>query len=162
MDASNYQVGACIMQRVKVVACCSHKLTKTQQNCSTMEKELLSVVLTLSEFRTMVLGTELHVCTDHKNLTYSTLNSLRVLRWHLFLEERGAKCHYIQVSKDLLVDAFLRLPCMDPPSLEEKESRSSAVSEDSLFIDECLLDCFVNFPSTESSDPLDLGLIQQE
>jgi len=149
MDASNYQVGACIMQRVKVVACCSHKLTKTQQNCSTMEKELLSVVLTLSEFRTMVLGTELHVCTDHKNLTYSTLNSLRVLRWHLFLEER-------------LVDAFLRLPCMDPPSLEEKESRSSAVSEDSLFIDECLLDCFVNFPSTESSDPLDLGLIQQE
>jgi hypothetical protein len=67
-DASNYQFGACIMQDNHPGAYYSRKLNSAQPNYAPIDKELLCVIATLKEFWSMLLGVELHIYTDHKNI----------------------------------------------------------------------------------------------
>ena len=174
-DASDLQLGTVIVQDNQPIAFYSRKLNAAQRNYTTMEKELLSVIKTLKEFCTMLFGCrELHVWTDHKNLTYTTLNSQRVLCWCLFLEDFHPTFHYIPGDHNSLTDALSHLPTFgrqdpgaalvlspvetmlrakldqagqdfDPFMTSSPEAPSAVFSGYSMAMDNpSLIDCFVN------------------
>jgi RNase H-like domain found in reverse transcriptase len=65
-DASHTQLGAVISQKGKPIAFYSRKLKPEQTRYTTTERELLSIVETLKEFRNILLGQKLVVHTDWK------------------------------------------------------------------------------------------------
>jgi len=86
-DASKLQLGAFISQNNQPIAFYSRKLNPNQVNYTTTERELLSIMETLKEFRNILLGQKLKVYTDNKNLMYKTFSTERVMHWKLILEE---------------------------------------------------------------------------
>jgi hypothetical protein len=73
-----------------------HKLNSAQHNYATIDKELLCVDATLREFRSMVLGAELHMYTDHKSILNVGNSSEQRLRWISYVDEYGPTIHYIE------------------------------------------------------------------
>jgi len=105
-DASHTQLGAVISQKGKPIAFYSRKLRPEQTRYTTTERELLSIVETLKEFRNILLGQQIVVFTDHKNLTCKNFNTERVMRWRLILEEYGPELRYIKGEKNVVADAL--------------------------------------------------------
>lgn len=121
-DASKLQLGAVITQDKKPLAYWSKKCNHAQTAYPANRLELLSILLLLREFRSMLLGQELHLHTDHLNLTYSTFHDVHMMRWRLEIEEFGPIFHYIPGTSNVVADALSRLPIKDEDrsELEEK------------------------------------------
>jgi RNase H-like domain found in reverse transcriptase len=111
-DASNYQLSAIIKQDNCPVSYYTRKLNSAQKNYTTIEKELLSIVKTLKEFRSMLLGAPITIYTNHKNLTHklSSFSTQRVLRWRLLLEEFGCNYKYKEGSQILVANELSHVP----------------------------------------------------
>jgi hypothetical protein len=169
-DASDFQLGACIIQERRPVAYFSRKLRKSQQNFTTMEKEILSIVATLEEFQGMLLGVDIHVFTDHKNLTFDTLKTQCVLRWRMKIVEFLPMLHYIEGPRNILADNLSRLNCLGTPAqiaggkkLVEPTEVSNEEEDEAYFLDqeysglydddiwECR-ECYLNLPDTPHPD----------
>lgn len=71
-DASKLAIGAVLSQSKvgldKPIAYASRSLSKTEQNYSTTEKELLAIVWAVKNFRSYLLGHKFYVYTDHQPL----------------------------------------------------------------------------------------------
>ena len=154
-----------------------------------MEKELLSIVETLKEIRSMLLGADLHVHTDHKNLTFANLQTQRVLRWRVYLEEYSPKFYYIEGIKNVIADTFSRLGRSEestasvgknsiPIDIYRDTNKLSTVNNNtqnafySMLEDPELVECFANLPEedcylnlpnvVEDEHPLDMELIKEK
>ena len=68
---------------------------------------------TLKEFRNILLGHQITVYTDYKNLTYKCFNTERVMRWRLILKAFGLELKYIKGENNIIDNALSRLEMSD-------------------------------------------------
>ena len=154
-DASKNQLGAVISQNGKPIAFYSRKLSNAQTRYTTTERELLAIVETLKEFRNILLGQEITVWTDHKNLTCANFNTERVMRWRLLLEEYGPTLQYIKGPKNIIADALSRL---DMGADTEMSNELTSLQQETTA--ELFANTEVDLP--EKALPVQLKLIERE
>lgn len=121
-NASECQLGAVITQKNQPIAHFSRKLNKSQCDYTVTELELLAMVETLKEFCSVLLGQDITMCTDHKNLTYKVFNTERVMRWRLTCEEHGPKLVHLKGDKNIVADALSRLHLKPTPKSQCDDS----------------------------------------
>ncbi len=142
---------------------------------------MLSIGATLEEFQSMLLGADIHVFTDHKNLTFNTLKTQHVLRWRTKIEEFSLILHYIEGPRNILADNLSRLHCLVTPAqiakgkkLVELVEVSPEEEDEAYFLDqeysdlynedvwECI-ECYLNLPDTPHPDenPLNFAHIHE-
>ena len=118
VDASDSAAGAVLLQQdhndiEHPVAYFSKKFNKHQKNYSTIEKELLAIVLAIDHFEVYVNsgGFPLTVYTDHNPLTF--LNRMknsnrRLLNWSLKLQEYTLDIKHIKGQDNVIADWLSR------------------------------------------------------
>ncbi len=110
----------------------------------------------------MLLGAELHVHTDHKNILNVSDSSQRRLRWISYVDEYGPKPHYIEGPRNVIADTFSRLSRNDESSpLVGKKAATvisnyeSDINNESLYSsiidDKEILDCLLSLPRISSN-----------
>jgi len=85
-DAFKLQLVAVISQENHPLAFYSRKLSDAQTRYTFIELELLSIMETLQEFCSILLGNPINIYTDHKNLTFNNFTTYRVHFWRLIVE----------------------------------------------------------------------------
>ena len=107
-DISDFQLGSVICQSDFPIAFYSRKFNQAQRNYTTMEKEFLSIVETLECFRGILLGFKILIHSDHKNLSFNTFKSERVLLWRLLMEEYDYSFIYTSGKDNVIADMISR------------------------------------------------------
>jgi hypothetical protein len=126
-DACKTQIGAVISQNGKPIAFYSRKMNSAQQKHTATEKELLPIVATLKEFRNILLGQQITVFADHKNLTDKNFSAERVMRWPLVLEEFGPDPQCIKGERNVVADAPSRLEINNEQEIFSRHLRDDLV-----------------------------------
>jgi hypothetical protein len=129
----------------------------------------------------MFLGADIHDFMDHKNLTFNTLKTQRVLCWCTQIEEFPPILHYIEGPRNILADNLSRLHCLvtlaqiaEGKKLVEPAKVSYEEEDKVYFMDqeysglydedvwECI-ECYLNLPDTPHLDenPLNFAHIHE-
>ena len=111
-DASDKHLGAVIIHNNKHIALFSRRISNTQHNYTTTDKELLAIVELLKQFRGIIIGYEINVFSYHKKLVYVTNLSeyQRLIYWILTIEEFGHNIQHIYGVDNIVADNLSRLP----------------------------------------------------
>lgn len=117
-DASDFAIGAVLSQgemgKDKPIHFASRTLSKTEENCSVPEKEMLAIFWALQTFRNYLYGAKFKILTDHQPLTFvlSPKNTnAKLKRWKAYLEEHDYQIIYKPGKTNVVADALSRVVC---------------------------------------------------
>jgi hypothetical protein len=118
----------------------------------------------------MLLSVDIHVFMDHKNLTFNTLQTQCILRWHTKIEEFSPMLHYIKGPCNIQASNLSRIHCLVTPAqiaegkkLVAPTEVSNEEEDEAYFLDqeysdlydddvwECI-ECYLNLPDTPHPD----------
>lgn len=145
-DASNTAIGAVLSQgeigKDKPITYISRSLNKTEENYSTIEKEMLAIVWSLDKLRIYLYGAkDIKILTDHQPLTFALSNSnnnAKLKRWKARIEEYNYKLFYKPGKTNVVADALSRLPIeINSLTSSTPNSQHSAAEDSSQLIPHC-------------------------
>lgn len=114
-DASNFALGAVLLQEGHPIAYASRTLNEHEVKYGTPEKELLAVVWACRYFRPYIYGKEFLLQTDHEALKWLHTKYLgkdlnpRLQRWILSLGEYNIKIDYLKGKDNRIADFLSRI-----------------------------------------------------
>ena len=87
-DSSDCQLGTILSQDSRIIAYWSRKMTDAQQKYGTIGQELLTITKFLKQIRNMLLGMDITIYMDHKNLTLTDTQykNDRIMRQRLYIK----------------------------------------------------------------------------
>ena len=79
----------------------------------------------------MLLGQNINIFTDHKNLEsdFSNMTSQRSIRWRMIVEEYGPTIKYIKGTDNTVADALSRLNFSNNPTKKQSQKNFSAIAK---------------------------------
>lgn len=113
-DASQFGLGACLLQNGKPVAFYSRSLNDAEQRYAQIEKEMLSIVFACKKFHNYVYGRQFLVETDHKPLVaimekpLCGIPSARLQRLRIKLLPYNLTLHYLPGKYMYIADVLSR------------------------------------------------------
>lgn len=117
-DASDNCKGACLTQKTdegedKPIYYLSHKLSKTQEKWSTIEKEAFAIHYALQKLDHYLHSAQFTIRTDHKPLKYileSPMQNKKIQLWALSIAGYNCKVEYIEGRFNCCADLLSRVP----------------------------------------------------
>ena len=133
VDASSTAAGACLLQQqngaYRVIGYGSMCFSPTQQNYSTIERELTAIRWGVENFKCFIYGIDFVLYTDHKPLVYMSNmapHSSRIHRTLIELSEYNYVIKYLPGAENDAADALSR---MDPEVLEAEQQQEGIPQE---------------------------------
>ena len=124
-DASDYAMGDVLGQRTDKVFRAIYYVNKTfneaQENYSTTEKEMLTIIFACEKFRPYILGSHIIIHTDHaaiKNLMAKKEAKPRLIRWVSLLQEFDLEIKDKKGCDNVIADHLSRV---EKPTVQEEE-----------------------------------------
>ena len=165
-DSSNYTIAACLTQeceedkdfpvrgfsKERPIYFLSHKLSKTQQRYSVIEKEAYAVVYALQKLHHFLHNSKFTIYTDHAPLQYllkGDIRNKRIQQWALAIAGYDCEIQYIKGSMNNVADFLSRTPVQvgeENQSLTENASGNEEPQIDDRYLE-------VNVINSDKIDP---------
>ncbi|GBM96315.1 Transposon Tf2-9 polyprotein [Araneus ventricosus] len=140
-DASDIAIGVVLQQnsgrQSEPLAFFSRKLSDSEQNYSTFDRELLAIYSAIRHFRYMLEGRDFTMFTDHKPLVYlfhksSDKQSPRQQRHSEYISQFTTTIRHVVGDANVVADALSRISDISIPSVDFQQMALAQTTDEEL------------------------------